>query len=246
MRSTVETGEEGERTYFSCRSKLFHYDAGEWKERGVGTFKVNVCKAPAEEGQPEDGGEAGTSSAKKTARLIMRTEGVLRVVLNTPLFKGMKVGGPIGEEPSGKQVNLAAMEKGKTVPLMLRVRFYLHMYVLSLWPANGATTDWKPKSREGPIPYDPGAAAATAIGRRYRFTYSVSDELIWSAQLVYFLSNRDTVNAYSRGIQLEGRNCWELGGSATLLIKLYNAGYFSILHSDHLVVAPAYHGQIKT
>ena len=51
----------------------------------------------------------------------MRTEGVLRVILNTPLFKGMKVGTPTGEEPSGKQVTLAALEKGKTVPLLLRV-----------------------------------------------------------------------------------------------------------------------------
>lgn len=43
---TVITGEEEERTLFSCRGKLFQFEpaangqAAKWKERGVGLLKV--------------------------------------------------------------------------------------------------------------------------------------------------------------------------------------------------------------
>ncbi|KAL9624399.1 MAG: hypothetical protein Q9160_001361 [Pyrenula sp. 1 TL-2023] len=103
----LETGEEEEDTVFSCKAKLYHFDGKEWKERAVGTFKVNV-------------NEQEVDAPGKKARLIMRTEGVHRVALNTPIFKGMKVGGNEGQEPQGKMLNLAAMENGKAVPLLLK------------------------------------------------------------------------------------------------------------------------------
>ncbi|GAM37019.1 nuclear protein export protein [Talaromyces pinophilus] len=109
----IETGEEEEKTYFSCKAKLFHFTSKEWKERGVGTFKVNV-KEPPSDADDE-------TPKKKTARMIMRADGVLRVMLNSPIFKGMPVGEVSGEEPKGKQLNLASVEDGKTVPLLLRV-----------------------------------------------------------------------------------------------------------------------------
>ncbi|KAJ9270309.1 hypothetical protein DTO212C5_3552 [Paecilomyces variotii] len=102
----IETGEEEETTYFSCKAKLFGFSGKEWKERGLGTFKVNV-KEPKGDG-------------KKTARLIMRADGVLRVMLNTPIFKGMTVGDATGKEPSTKQLHLASLENGRSVPLLLR------------------------------------------------------------------------------------------------------------------------------
>lgn len=111
----VETGEEDEKTYFSCKAKLFHFTNKEWKERGVGTFKVNV-KEPPSDADDE-------TPKKKTARMIMRADGVLRVMLNSPIFKGMPAGEVSGEEPKGKQLNLASVEDGKTVPLLLRVSF---------------------------------------------------------------------------------------------------------------------------
>ncbi|KAG2004067.1 hypothetical protein GB937_009192 [Aspergillus fischeri] len=104
----IETGEEQEKTYFSGKAKLFQFTNKEWKERGIGTFKVNV--------KVTDGQED-----KKAARMIMRADGVLRVMLNTPLFKGMKVGDPSGNEPKSKQIHLAGVEDGRTVPLLLRV-----------------------------------------------------------------------------------------------------------------------------
>jgi Ran-binding protein 3 len=107
----VETGEEEEETMFSCRAKLFHFEK-EWKERGVGTIKLNVHYAINED--PEEAPE-------QKARLIMRTDGVHRVVLNTPVFKGMRFGTPDGKEPTGKTLNLTGMENGKPALFLLKV-----------------------------------------------------------------------------------------------------------------------------
>ncbi|KAL4807111.1 hypothetical protein BDV18DRAFT_112802 [Aspergillus unguis] len=104
----IETGEEEEKTYFACKAKLFYFADKEWRERGIGNFKVNV--------KITDGVED-----KKSARMIMRADGVLRVMLNTPLFVGMKVGDAKGQEPrSTKQIHLASLEAGRSVPLLLR------------------------------------------------------------------------------------------------------------------------------
>lgn len=112
----AETGEEEEETMFSCRAKLFHYEK-EWKERGVGTVKLNVHYSLKED--PEEVPE-------QKARLIMRTDGVHRVVLNTPIFKGMKFGTVDGQEPTGKTLYLTGMEDGKPALFSLRVciRFF--------------------------------------------------------------------------------------------------------------------------
>ncbi|KAL4943290.1 hypothetical protein BDV06DRAFT_140493 [Aspergillus oleicola] len=103
----IETGEEEEKTYFACKAKLFHFSDKEWRERGLGNFKVNV--------KVTDGVED-----KKSARMVMRADGVLRVMLNTALFKGMKVGDAAGNEPRSKQIHLASLEGNRSVPLLLR------------------------------------------------------------------------------------------------------------------------------
>lgn len=53
----------------------------------------------------------------------MRADGVLRVMLNAPVFKGMAVGDIDGNEPKTKQVNLASVENGRSVLYLLRVSF---------------------------------------------------------------------------------------------------------------------------
>ncbi len=72
--SSTATGEEGEETKFSSRVKLFELDAEdrEWKEKGLGVLKVNESMSTGE------------------GRIIMRSEGVLRVLVNIRLFPGMK------------------------------------------------------------------------------------------------------------------------------------------------------------
>lgn len=72
-------------------------------------------------GDEEEGGAAATKPTKRSARFIMRTDGVFRLILNIPLYKGMKVGDAEGKEPTGKHVQIAGIEDGRTVPLLLRV-----------------------------------------------------------------------------------------------------------------------------
>jgi hypothetical protein len=144
----VETGEEAEETVFSCRAKLYHFEGKEWKERGVGTFKVNTAWAPSSE-----------ESSERKSRLIMRTDGVHRVVLNTPIFKGMKVGNPDGGEPTGKTLNVTGMEGGKPTLFALKVGSF------SLQCASGAKcfsanvyADWEGRSSQGSVPQDHGSS----------------------------------------------------------------------------------------
>jgi hypothetical protein len=125
----VESGEEGEATLFQCRAKIYTLskDKG-WKERGVGTVKVNVPKSAVDyddiSGTPipgsfdpsaieeEDGGPT-------VSRLIMRQENTHRVILNTPIVKGLK----FEERPSNKaiQILFTAFEEGSHIQMLLKV-----------------------------------------------------------------------------------------------------------------------------
>lgn len=136
----VETGEEDEQTIFQCRAKLYHFDK-EWKERGAGVFKINIRyesktigedaegeaekTAGEEEEEEEDDVEAGGqpefSTVERKARLIMRTDGVHKVVLNTPVFKNMKVGTGDGKEPNGKTMLIAGLDEGKPSLFQIKV-----------------------------------------------------------------------------------------------------------------------------
>eukprot|EP00182_Erythrolobus_australicus_P000166 CAMPEP_0185842500 /NCGR_PEP_ID=MMETSP1353-20130828/18440_1 /TAXON_ID=1077150 /ORGANISM="Erythrolobus australicus, Strain CCMP3124" /LENGTH=401 /DNA_ID=CAMNT_0028542003 /DNA_START=18 /DNA_END=1223 /DNA_ORIENTATION=+ len=64
----VKTGEEDEHEMFRARAKLYHLDNAAWKERGVGMCKVNR--------KEEDSSKA---------RILMRVDGSMRVVLNFSL-----------------------------------------------------------------------------------------------------------------------------------------------------------------
>lgn len=52
----------------------------------------------------------------------MRTDGVHRVVLNTPVFKDMLVGSVNGEEPSGRTMHLTGLEDGKPRGFQIKVK----------------------------------------------------------------------------------------------------------------------------
>ncbi|KND03243.1 uncharacterized protein SPPG_02296 [Spizellomyces punctatus DAOM BR117] len=72
------SGEEDEETIYQTRGKLFVWDASvkgkeRWRERGKGMVKVNVKNGRAEQG-----------------RLVMRSDGSLRLILNTKIFSEMK------------------------------------------------------------------------------------------------------------------------------------------------------------
>ncbi|PMD23328.1 hypothetical protein NA56DRAFT_644221 [Hyaloscypha hepaticicola] len=99
----IDDGEAGEATLLQLRAKLFAIeskDAG-WKERGVGTLKINVpksCVSYDENGQPIPGSfdasgledEDADPNAPQVARLIMRQENTHRVILNTIIVRAME------------------------------------------------------------------------------------------------------------------------------------------------------------
>ncbi|KAG8976958.1 hypothetical protein FRB90_008978, partial [Tulasnella sp. 427] len=96
----VHTGEEDEETRHQTRGRLFQLsEDGAWKERGIGTLKINVKR------------HAGTR-----ARLIMRADAVHRVILNAPLFHGMSV--TLAQDP--KFVKIASLESGKVAQYLFK------------------------------------------------------------------------------------------------------------------------------
>ncbi|KAJ9106178.1 hypothetical protein QFC21_001321 [Naganishia friedmannii] len=94
----VPTGEEEENTIHSVRCKLYVMDAGTWKERGTGSLHLNVHKKDL------------------SARLVMRAEGVFRLILNTPLYAGMKA------ELTDRYVKFPIVEEGKIHHIAIRTR----------------------------------------------------------------------------------------------------------------------------
>jgi hypothetical protein len=72
----VATGEEGETQMFQGRSKLFRLVKGDkpsWSELGVGPVRINV---PIQTDNPD------SSTPQKLPRIIMRRQGVLKLLLN--------------------------------------------------------------------------------------------------------------------------------------------------------------------
>lgn len=85
------TGEEDDLTVFQTRAKLYTQDESfAYKERGTGLLKVNVRRSDGE------GARIGTYiwdfillELKPFHLPVMRAEGVLRLLLNMPLYPGL-------------------------------------------------------------------------------------------------------------------------------------------------------------
>ncbi|CAG8589658.1 20287_t:CDS:2, partial [Dentiscutata erythropus] len=100
----VITGEEDEITRHTVRAKLFCMDRShQWKERGVGMLKLNY---------PKD-----YEKLSRPPRLVMRADGVLRVILNIALFHGMSV-----ERSQEKFVRVVAFEGTNTTPVHFAIK----------------------------------------------------------------------------------------------------------------------------
>ena len=72
---------------------MFDKDTSTWVERGRGQLRLNDLRTQA---------ESGTSV---TSRIIMRTAGSLRVILNSKIFPEMTL-----EKPTEKNIRLTAMD----------------------------------------------------------------------------------------------------------------------------------------
>lgn len=75
QRQEVKSGEESEEVVYQVNAKLYQLSDLKhgWKERGVGFIRVNKNKSTGK------------------ARLVMRSRGILKVILNLPLVKGFKI-----------------------------------------------------------------------------------------------------------------------------------------------------------
>ncbi|KAK9360345.1 hypothetical protein V1504DRAFT_423606 [Lipomyces starkeyi] len=131
----VETGEEMETSVFNCRAKLYSLDPTEadkgWKERGVGVLHLNVLKddtgttVDTPEPSSADASKESTPTVrerKSKARIVMRADGVLKVILNLPLVKGIEVRkGMKSSLVSEKFVRISAWENHKPIQYALRM-----------------------------------------------------------------------------------------------------------------------------
>lgn len=139
----LDDGEAGEATLLQLRTKLFALESKEvgWKERGVGTLKINVpksCVSYDEYGMVIPGSfdisgleeEDPESTGPRVARLIMRQENTHRVVLNTIIVRAME----FKDKPatSTAQIIFTAFEgegEPKPVNMLLKVR---HLHVVQI------------------------------------------------------------------------------------------------------------------
>jgi len=89
----VVTGEEEESNVFQVNVKLYIFDSDKknWVERGRGMLRLND--------------DPSSTAGHLRSRLVMRTVGSLKVVLNTKLFPNM-----ICEKANEKNVRISAME----------------------------------------------------------------------------------------------------------------------------------------
>lgn len=103
----TKTGEEDETTVSACHGSLFVFDEGRWKSRGGGIFKINVREDNVE----------GLDRTKKTARLLMRSDGVLSLLLNSPILSDMTCQNP----KNTTRIIFVAVEDSKLKPFTLKV-----------------------------------------------------------------------------------------------------------------------------
>ncbi|RPB03230.1 hypothetical protein L873DRAFT_1787052 [Choiromyces venosus 120613-1] len=105
----IATGEEGEITIFKCPGKMFSFDKENkvWKERGKGTFKLNTKGSKSSTSASafglNDTLSVSETEEKKSARILMRTDGTYTLILNVPIFKGMIFGDHAGNKPTSNQ-----------------------------------------------------------------------------------------------------------------------------------------------
>ncbi|TMW53587.1 hypothetical protein DOY81_001351 [Sarcophaga bullata] len=91
------TGEENEVNIVDLNCKLFAFVNSNWEERGRGSLRLNDSKFKNE-----------------CSRLVFRTAGNLRLLLNTKVWAGMVV-----ERPSQKSLRLTAMDNTGKIKIFL-------------------------------------------------------------------------------------------------------------------------------
>jgi len=108
----VITGEENEHNVLHMSCKLFLFDKSKnWLEKGRGELRLNDLSVAAANASISSSGltdnQASRDAKRKvmSSRIVMRTIGSLRVILNTKVYHGMSV-----EKPNEKSVRLTGMD----------------------------------------------------------------------------------------------------------------------------------------
>lgn len=85
----IGTGEEAEDTLWTGRAKLYSFEneAKSWKERGIGTLKLNATK-----------------DSPRKARFVLRADGTHRLILNNAVQKQYLYGDAKGGRPTSGQL----------------------------------------------------------------------------------------------------------------------------------------------
>ncbi|KAK3777602.1 hypothetical protein RRG08_021719 [Elysia crispata] len=96
------TGEEEESNVLQANAKLFLFESSSqsWVERGRGIIRLND--------------RSSNDTTAFQSRLVMRTQGSLRVVLNTKIWPGMTI-----ERASAKSVRITAMDTDESIKIFL-------------------------------------------------------------------------------------------------------------------------------
>ncbi|CAN4088935.1 unnamed protein product [Withania somnifera] len=130
---TVETGEENEKPVLTADSVLFEYLDGGWKERGKGELKVNVS----------------TTGAGK-CRLVMRTKGNYRLILNANLYPEMKLANMDKRGVTFACLNSAGEGKGglSTIALKFKDASIVEEFRAAVMEHKGTTTTGSLKTPE--------------------------------------------------------------------------------------------------
>lgn len=102
----IVTGEEDEKNVMQINCKLFAFDkaTGNWQERGRGTLRLNDKEVTTTD----------SAATYTQSRLVIRTAGSLRVVLNTKIWAEMTV-----DKASLKSVRLTAMDGSGQIKVFL-------------------------------------------------------------------------------------------------------------------------------
>ncbi|XP_004521279.1 ran-binding protein 3 isoform X1 [Ceratitis capitata] len=91
------TGEENEVNIVDVNCKLFAFVNSNWEERGRGSMRLNDSK-----------------NQQECSRVVFRTSGNLRLLLNTKVWAGM-----VAERPSNKSLRLTAMDNTGKIKIFL-------------------------------------------------------------------------------------------------------------------------------
>lgn len=111
-----------------ARARLLHNATNkdgskEWKQRGTGPLKLNVQFGEFDADEPEAG-----PTGKPKARLILRADGIGKVVLNSPIQKDLAFG-QNGQKPKDGAILFQGVLESESQPQIFMLRVSLRCLV---------------------------------------------------------------------------------------------------------------------